>query len=352
VELAGLTHMFPTEFLDLGRSSLEETASIISRLDMDKAEWSDEVGDSLSLSLRASEARLIKLSPVGRSVPVIGIDTTNIELGRTGRGIVCAVRGTVVKVEEGNYEYIRHGPFIFHITNGNKQILYENLMESFLGMHESGASPPLEKMTERIRSVLERWLQRQISLTYRGALIIWDGSLAAPRTSRSLSLMSRMLREARDRNNTILAFSKKTTLAVWNGGHDLVDNRFAPSLLDIDEDARLSYGGQLCFLGHVYAAKLTPSNFTFRLDVDRSTPTSKVVEDVQKLLASDSLRENYPETLCLAHVLSKFSPAEIIGLHRFIGKTYGFQVHQYPDVRGSIFGPFEGNGPARGVFLH
>ena len=352
MELADLTHMVPMDFFDLGRSSLEEMASTITRLGTDGVEWSDEAGDVLSLRLGNHEAPLIRLNPAEESVPVIGIDTTNIELGQTERGTLCAIRGTVVKVEEDRYEYVRHGPFIFHITNRNRQTLYENLMESFLGMRESGAAPPLEKMTERIRSVLERWLQRQVSLTYRGALILWDGSLAAPRTSRSLPLMNRILREARERENTILAFSKKTTLTLWNGGRDLVDNCLAPSLLDIDEDARLSYAGQLCFLGYVYAAKLRPGSFTLRLDIDRSIPVSEAVKGVGKLLVSDGLRENYPETLRLAHILSKFSQAEIIGIHRFIGKTYGLEISQYPDVRGAILGPFEGNGLPRGVFVH
>lgn len=352
MELADVSHMVPMDFFDLGRSSLEEMASITSRPSIDGVEWSDEAGDALILRLGGHNAPLIRLSEAGQSVPVIGIDTTNIELGQTGQGILCAVRGTVVKAEEGRYEYIRHGPFIFHITNTNRQTLYENLMASFLDVRESGHAPPLEKMTERIRGVLERWLQRQVSLTYRGALILWDGSLAAPRTSRSLPLMSRILREARERENTILAFSKKTTLALWNGGHDIVDNRLAPSLLDIDEDARLSYAGQLCFLGHVYASKLRPGSFTLRLDIDRQVPAPEAVEAVQRLLVSDGLRENYPETLRLAHVLSKLSPAEVIGIHRFIGKKYGFQAHQYPNVRGAILGPLEGNGLPRGIFLH
>jgi hypothetical protein len=352
MELADLTHMAPLDFFDLGRSSLEEMASTIKRSGMDGAVWSDEAGDTLSIRLRNHEAPLIRLSAAEHSVPVIGVDTTNIELGQTERGVLCAVRGTVVKVEEGNYEYIRHGPFVFHITNRNRQTLYESLMESFLGMHESGAAPPLEKMTERIRSLLERWLQRQVSLAHRGALILWDGSLAAPRTSRSLPLMSRMLREARERENTVLAFSKKTTLTLWNGCHDLLDNRLAPSLLDIDEDARLNYAGQLCFLGYVYAAKLRQGSFTLRLDVDRSLPISKGVEGVEKLLTSDCLRENYPETLRLAHILSKFSAAEVIGIDCFIGKTYGLHIGQYPDVRGALLGPLEGNGLSKGVFVH
>jgi hypothetical protein len=350
MELADLTHMVPTDFFDLGRTSLEDIAPISKPCLMNRVDWV-ESEKNLKVKLGNDEASIIRLFPAEQNVPVIAIDTTNIELGQTGRGILCAFRGTIVKAQEGRYEYTRHGPFIFHITNRNRQILHDTLTES-LGMRESGAAPPLEKMTERIRGILERWLQRQVSISHTGVLILWDGSLAAPRVSRSLPLMNRMLREARDRGNMILAFSKKTTLPFWNGGLNLIDNGLAPSLLDIDEEARLSYAGQLCFLGHVYAAKLMPGNYTFRLDIDRSIPLSRAVDGAQKLLISDGLHENYPETLRLAHVLSKFSPTEIIGIHRYVGKRYACQVQQSPNIRRVIFGPLEGNCPPNGVFAH
>ncbi len=349
MELVDLTHMVPTGLFDLGRTSLEEM-SCLPELNIGVTEWSDDFGDNLKIRLGNYEAPLIRLCAAEHSVPVVGIDTTNIELGQTARGVLCAVRGTVVKVEDGLYEYLRHGPFIFHITNGNRQVLHQNLTESFLSIRESGPAPPLENMTDRIRSIFERWLQRQVSLNYKGSIILWDGSLAAPRMSRSLPLMRKILKEARNNENTILAFSKKTKLSLWNGNIDLVDSRLAPSLLDIDEEARLGFFGQLCFLGHIYAAKLMPGRYTFRLDIDRSIPALKAIEATQKLLVSDGLRENYPETLRLAHVLSKFSPAETIGIHRFIGKTYGFQTRQNPNIRSAIFGPLEGNVPPKGVF--
>jgi len=331
------------DFFDLGRSSLEEMAGITVRPRLDLPEWADEAAESLRLRLGDHGGDLIRLTPSGSSVPVVGIDTTNIELGQTSQGTLCAVRGTVVKAEKGRYEYVRHGPFIFHITNRNRQALNDNLTDSFLGMHQSGTAPPLEKMMERIRAMLERWLQRQAGFSYSGALILWDGSLAAPRTSRSLPLITRMLREARQRENTVLAFSKKTTLMLWNGDSDIVDSRLAPSLLDIDQDAHENYAGQVAFMGHVYAAKLRPGSYTMRLDVDRSISAARSVQAVQELLSSDGLYENYPETLRLAHVLSKFSPAEVIGMHRFVGKTYGFQAHDSPNVRRAILNPLEGD---------
>jgi hypothetical protein len=43
----------------------------------------------------------IKLSPVIDGTPVFGVDTSNIELGETAEGILCAIRGTIVWRESG-----------------------------------------------------------------------------------------------------------------------------------------------------------------------------------------------------------------------------------------------------------
>jgi hypothetical protein len=347
VELADLLPAVPTDFFDLSRATLEviRKTTISSQ---HASEWLDDDGENLRLKLGNHEAPLIKLFPSETSVPVIGIDTTNIDIGQTQKGILCAVRGTIVKAKNGRYEYTRYGPLPFHITNENRQILYDNVVESFFGSQEYGAAPPLDKMSEVIRGLLERWLQHQVATSNSDTIILWDGSLAAPRVSRSLPLVRMILGEARNNSNSVLAFSKKTSLPLWSDSLDLVDSRLAPGLLDVDEEARASAMGQLIFLGHVYAAKFSPGIYTFRVDIDRSI-SSNTAEIGGKLLASECLHENYPETLRLAHVLSKFSSVEIVGIHRFIGKTYGFKASPGPNIRRTIFGPLEGNVPPEGV---
>jgi len=287
-------------------------------------------------------SQLIRLNVSKKQVPVVAVDTTNTDLGLTKNGLLCAFRGTVVRSEGGRCSYTRHGPFLFHVTHTNRQVLYDGLRQAYLGSQKSNIAPPVEKMADRIRTVLERWLQHQAILSNNGALILWDGSLAAPAASRSTLVVSQMLREARERGNRVLALSKRTTLGLREGAiYDLIGDEYAPSLLNIDEEAREVYGSRLRFLGHVYAAKLSHSSFTFRLDIDRGLPEEEAIESVQQLLVSDGLQENYPETLRLAHVLSRFSPAEAIGMQRFIRECYGLRFSPPPDVREVIFGPFE-----------
>jgi hypothetical protein len=345
MELAEL-HPFPKDLLDIGRYSLEEVS-----FNLGEFRENDEGANQDSLLIGEEgehRSRLIRLNAGKKQVPVVAVDTTNTDLGLTKNGLLCAFRGTVVRAEGGRCSYTRHGPFLFHVTHANRQVLYDGLRQVYLGSQKREIAPPVEKMADRIRTVLERWLQHQAVLSNSGAILLWDGSLAAPAASRSTLVVSQMLREARERGNRVLALSKKTTLGLREGTiYDLIDDEYAPSLLNIDEEAREAYGARLRFLGHVYAAKLSHSSFTFRLDIDRGLPDEEAIESVQQLLVSDGLQENYPETLRLAHVLSRFSPSETIGMQRFIRECYGLRFSPPPDVREVIFGPFEGSGSSQ-----
>lgn len=324
----------------MGRSSLEEVRFDVTQFQEDE----EETEGGVVIGEEGQRRGLIRLTVGSKQVPVIAVDTTNTELGLTRNGLLCAFRGTIVRAEGGRCSYTRHGPFMFHVTPNNRQVLYDGLRQAYLGSQKRETAPPVEKMVDRIRTVLERWLQHQAILSSEGALLLWDGSLAAPAASRSTLVVSQMLHEARERECKVLALSKKTTLGLRQGAiRDLIDDECAPSLLDIDEEARQVYGLRLRFLGHVYAAKLARSSFTFRVDIDRGLPEEEAVEGVRELLISDGLRENYPETLRLAHVLSRFSPTEAIGMQRFIRESYGLRFSSGPDVREVIFGPFGGS---------
>lgn len=332
---------FPKDFLEMGRNSLEEVRFDLAQFSGDE-EGTDE--DGVVVGKEGQQRGLIRLSLGSRQVPVVAVDTTNIDLGLTRNGLLCAFRGTIVRAERGRCSYTRHGPFMFHVTPSNRQVLYDGLRRAYLGSERGEVAPPVEKMVDRIRTVLERWLQHQAILRSEGALLLWDGSLAAPAASRSTLIVGQMLQEARERGCKVLALSKKTTLGLRQGAVcDLIGDESAPSLLDIDEEARRVYGLRLRFLGHVYAAKLARSSFTFRVDIDRGLPEEEAVEGVRELLVSDGLRENYPETLRLAHVLSHFSAAEAIGMQRFIRESYGLRFSSRPDVREVVFGPFWGS---------
>lgn len=347
MEVADFSQLVPRDFARLGCGSLEGIVAssfrpkIADLLDQGFKSFDDEL--ELNANFDDGTLKPIRLQPLNDEMPVFGVDTSNIELGDTRDGTLCAVRGTIVWRENGSYQYVRHGPFIFHISEANKQALYNTLRQIHFNEDEAVGAPILEKMSERIRSILERWLQRQICQSCEDSLLLFDGSLTTRTVNSPISVLGELLSAARSRNNTVLAISKETSLSV--SGHrlaDLIDNRYAPCLLDIDRIALSQYGSRLHFFGRIYAMKLVSSCFTFRLDVDRKIPKEEGIQAVQRLLGNDLIVENYPETLRLAHILSRFSASEVIAMQRYVAENYNLKVVCRPNIRQVLFGPYGG----------
>jgi hypothetical protein len=349
VEIAELSQQVPRHFLKLGCGSLEGICDTTFQV----KEWNppnlEEPDGELDIGADFNGfGRIIKLHKDDTERPVYGIDASNICLGETGEGILWAFRGVIVWREDGEYRYVRHGPFIFHVTEGNKGALYNTLHQLYFDSDRWVSAPTVDRMGNRIRDVLERWLQKQVCLSSRGALILWDGSLTTRTVNSPISVLNDLLRAARERLNTVLAFSKKTAITVSGRRvNDLLDDRDTPCLLDIDESARSRYSNQLHFFGRIYASKLAPSHFTFRMDIDRGIPFEEGIGAVQILLGNDLIVENYPETLRLAHILSRFSEGEVIGMQRYVADNYGLKVIYRLDVRQVLFGPYGGFSPMR-----
>jgi hypothetical protein len=285
----------------------------------------------------------LRLDGAGNEVSVYGLDTSNIDLGETAEGVLCAIRGCVVWRDTKEYQYSRHGPFIFHITERNKQYLFDSLRQTCFNQHESIEAPPLEHMADHIRTILERWLQKQLCESCQNSLLLWDGSLMSPSVNRPITPLMTLLNTARRERNTILAFSKKTALtAMGQRINTLVNDKDIPCLLDIDNIIQLQYGKRLRFLGKVYIAKFSPGTLSFRLDIDRRLSQYEGRIAAEDLLQSDLIVNSYPECLRLAHILSRFSAGEVIAMKRYITLHHSLRIVPQPDVRQILFGPYGG----------
>jgi len=281
----------------------------------------------------------IPLKPLLDDTPVAAVDISSIKIGETETGILCAVRGAIVWKEKSQYKYLRLGPFPFHITEENKKEIYNLFRHYYFEASEDISAPSLINMQIRIGNLLERWLQLGISCSAYNSIILWDGSLTAGTTDSPVNVVSQLLEIARNRLNTVLAFSKTTNLRLL--GHrltDLAEKSEPPCLLGINGFPVPS--GPVFSLGNVYVAKLTHGICSFRLDIDKKVPRERGIEAVQKLLGSDLLIQSYPETLRLAHIFSTFTATEVIGIQRFIAQQYGLKIISKPNVRRLLFGPF------------
>ncbi|HTY75046.1 MAG TPA: DNA double-strand break repair nuclease NurA [Candidatus Nanoarchaeia archaeon] len=289
----------------------------------------------------------LPLTPRHQETTISAVDTSTIKIGETTTGIVIAIRGATVWKQNRNYKYQRFGPLIFHITEENKNAVYNNLeRDYFNGQNTSSrqSAPTLFQMPTRLASLLERLLQTTLAKKLTNGLILFDGSLTSGTIDTPVHRLREILSAARMNQNTVLAFSKATSLRS-NGFliTDLLPEKETPYLL---ETTGLRFKPPTILLGDVYVARLNKANMAFRLDIDHDLSFQSHLEAVEKLLGNDVLQHGYPETLRLAHILCTFTANEVLAMQHFITRRHGIQIINRPDMHRLLFGPFGREGYA------
>jgi len=282
----------------------------------------------------------ITLKPNHQEITIAAVDTSTIKIGETATGIIIAIRGATTWKQNRQYHYTRLGPFIFHITEENKNEVYNTLEKAYFNTYSSNrqASPHLTQMPTRLASLLERWLQIMLSKTVDHGLILFDGSLTSGTFDTPVQRMKEILSLARKNKSTVLAFSKMTSLRV-NGYliTEQLPKHEPPYLL---ETTGLRFKSPMIPLGDVYVARLNKANYAFRLDIDRETPLQQRMTAVEKLLGNDLYIQGYPETLRLSHILCTFTANEVLAIKHFITRKHGIQIINRPDMHRLLFGRF------------
>ncbi len=287
----------------------------------------------------------ITLKPNHQQTLIAAIDTSTIKIGETTTGIIIAVRGATTWKQNGTYKYTRLGPFIFHITEDNKNQLYNTLEHAYFSTTYGSchqATPNIMQMPNRLASLLERWLQTVIAKTVQKGVLLFDGSLTAGTPETPTRRLREILTYARRNLSTVLAFSKATTLRA-NGLliTEQLPKRDSPYLL---ETAGLHSKPPMMLLGDVYVARLNKANLAFRMDIDRETPVEQRIDAIQKLLGNDLYTQSYPETLRLSHILCTFTANEVYAIKHFITRKHGIQIVNRPDMHKVLFGCYSFKG--------
>ena len=157
----------------------------------------------------------IRLKPDHQETLIAAIDTSTIKIGETSTGIIIAIRGATTWRQNHQYKYTRLGPFIFHLTEDNKNAVYNSLEHSYFSTtygstHQN--APNLLQMPTRLAGLLERWMQTMLAKTVNHGIILFDGSLTAGTIDTPVQRLKEILSHSRRNNSTVLAFSKATTL--------------------------------------------------------------------------------------------------------------------------------------------
>jgi len=280
----------------------------------------------------------IKLQPLKDDSPIVAIDVSTLELGETPYGALYAIRGTAVSRESEKFRYSRLGPLLFHIKIRENRVINGNPAHLNMTLMDAGRTTNAYK---GLLTVFETMLKTRAAKKYNNAILLWDGSLTAPTVENEDRTIKILLGLARERGNRIVGISKKTQLFLLQGMTDLMRGYKNPCLIDIDHLVQRTQ--RLLLLGKVYVAKLAYNGLPFRLDVDKELSEKERITTVERIIGNDLTHDGYPETLRLAHILSKFNATEVIGMHRLLDENYGFKVIEYPNIRRILFGPFAGN---------
>jgi len=280
------------------------------------------------------DCRTIVLHPTEAS-NVAAVDVSSLKIGETETGMLVAIRGAAVWKSDEGYEYVRCGPLTFHLK---------------YGVDWSSTSPftpgPSQMFTERaigrLRNTLERWIQREVCISFKDAIILLDGSLTVGTPDNPTVHLARILDSARERGNIVLGFSKSTKLCAFGMKiTSLVSGARAPCLVDVDQAVTKQFESHPVRLaGHVYVAKLMEDGFAFRLDVDRQVSEDICIDAMNRLIASDVVMQGYPETLRLAHIFSTFTANDVIAVQRHLALVHGLRIAPRFNVKKSLFGPF------------
>src|SRR5208283_2622931 len=283
----------------------------------------------------------IPIKPDHQETLIAAVDTSTIKIGETSTGIIAAIRGATTWRQNHSYKYTRLGPFIFHITEENKNSVYNTLEHAYFSTTYGSshqAAPNILQMPMRLASLLERWLQTMVAKTVNHGVILFDGSLISGTLDTPVQRLREILSYARRNSSTVLAFSKATTLRA-NGIliTEQLPNHEPPYLI---ETTGIHFRPPIILLGDVYVARLNKANFAFRLDIDKETPNEQRMDAIQRLIGNDLYTQSYPETLRLAHILCTFTANEVLAIKHFITRKHGIQIINRPDMHRLLFGPF------------
>ena len=331
----------PQRFIELSLNSLRQVRANALQLNQQ-----DNLTETTPIQLQLKRQPL-PLTPRHQETLIAAVDTSTIKIGETSTGIIIAIRGATVWKQNRHYRYTRLGPFIFHITEENKNAVYNSIEKAYFNVQYSGnhqATPPLFQMPTRLASLLERWLQTMLAKTVNNGVLLFDGSLTSGTIDTPAQRMREILATARRNHNTVLAFSKATSLRT-NGYliTDKLPEQETPYLL---ETTGVRFKPPTVLLGDVYVARLQKANMAFRLDIDKEISTPDRMAAVEKLLGNDVLQQSYPETLRLAHILCTFTANEVLAMQHFTTRRHGIQIINRPDMHRLLFGPFGKEGYA------
>lgn len=335
-----INNMMQSDPHDLGTASKFEPTSV-DQLDEQQDVDEDDSKEIFSVTIKdrnGLKSSFVDIDRIAAKKPVVAIDSSSVTLAKTEKGIIAAIKAAAIFPDSVE----TFGPFIYHITNENKNATYNELMHDAFGLEGAKNIPVLSKMPDRIRNFLERLVQRYASHKVKDAIILWDGSLGTGKSQFDTpeKLMEDSLSMASMNGNDVVAVTKKTNLILSSNESifSVLSEFDGPAFVDLSGKIALFGSRVYKILGKTFASKFTHGGIPFRVDVRpfKDDPSSVLVN----LMRSTSFYHGYPVELRNAHIYSKITKQEAIACQKMIATKYDMPIIDVPDIHRVLLSPF------------
>ncbi|MBM3897196.1 MAG: DNA double-strand break repair nuclease NurA [Thaumarchaeota archaeon] len=260
------------------------------------------------------------------STLVVGIDSSSLPVCDLEDGSIIAVRAsTVFSSNGGPMAYLRLGPYPYHVTP-------EFVMSKFCVNRETLASSIAEDKAlsqSLLRKALERSILAALLSYLKDSIVLVDGTFGYGVSSLELE-EKRMLALARQKNNTILGFTKVSRIRnLCDAASSLFSIKGAPFYIKSPKIA-VKHSPEI----ELILAKFRDDGFVFRLDIPKETG----INVLERLSANDHFDRGYPDSLRLAHHFCVFTQHEDTCLKSRLGNEFDLVEVPSDDQRQAILG--------------
>ncbi len=275
---------------------------------------------------------VIDLKSVDDYVPIIGIDSSIVVVGESKGGLLFSIKGALVSEYRGVYHVFKVGPLPIYLDEDTLVSMLESINVTGSSRYFKGFLEPSDAKRFLI-SIFEYLLMEFADEVMDRGLIVLDGSLSLFKSF--LDSGSSGIFLGRIRKNSLVGIAKKTRLVrryPWL--FSLVVRYGSPCAVSVPR-----YTRERGYPYNVYIGVFRRGGLPMRVDVGSLGVISD--EDVLNYLYNAShTSHGYIEVLKEAHILSKMSRGELIGVKKYVESEFGVKFIGSYGLRDVIFGAF------------
>jgi NurA domain len=273
---------------------------------------------------------LTTIQPIKEETPIVGIDSSSIQLAETEEGVLYAAKSGIAIATQGQIQaHFKIGPILFYLSEDTLKHSELDHRITKLILFDSESAKRL------IRVRVERAIQLELSQHFAGAILLVDGSLRASVFEHTGYTLRKVVENCSLYKNTVVGISKSTRLRILDKVSLPLTKIKAPGFIDVNLIVKslvrnINGDSLLVKFGNGYTSPI--------LRVDIASANGNKDTSLGKILGNDSIARGYPETLQLAHHISTFTGTEVSCLKSHILKKYNVVELVSEDIRKKLLG--------------